>query len=103
MYKNHSGYANPTEGAVVAKMMREYREKQKGISRKQQEIRERPRVYVVSKYAGDVVRRIGQTKRGVYIHLVCKGTIDEKVMGALKQKADVSKLLVDDYKKILGG
>ena len=49
------------------------------------------------------VRRIGQTKRGVYIHLVCKDTIDEKVMGALKQKADVSKLLVDDYKKIIGG
>ena len=49
------------------------------------------------------VRRIGQTKRVVYIHLVCKDTIDEKVMGALKQKADVSKLLVDDYKKIIGG
>ena len=49
------------------------------------------------------VRRIGQTKRGVYIHLVCKDTIDEKVMGALRQKADVSKLLVDDYKKIIGG
>lgn len=49
------------------------------------------------------VRRIGQTKRVVYIHLVCKDTIDEKVMSALKQKADVSKLLVDDYKKIIGG
>ncbi len=49
------------------------------------------------------IRRIGQTKRGVYIHLVCKNTIDEKVMAALKQKADVSKLLVDDYKKIIGG
>lgn len=49
------------------------------------------------------VRRIGQTKRGVYIHLVAKNTIDEKVMAALKQKADVSKLLVDDYKKIIGG
>ena len=49
------------------------------------------------------VRRIGQTKRGVYIHLVCKDTIDEKVMAALKQKADVSKLLVDDYKKLIGG
>lgn len=49
------------------------------------------------------VRRIGQTKRGVYIHLVAKGTIDEKVMSALKQKADVSKLLVDDYKKLIGG
>ena len=49
------------------------------------------------------IRRIGQTKRGVYIHLVCKDTIDEKVMAALKQKADVSKLLVDDYKKLIGG
>jgi len=49
------------------------------------------------------IRRIGQTKRGIYIHLVCKDTIDEKVMAALKQKADVSKLLVDDYKKLIGG
>lgn len=49
------------------------------------------------------IRRIGQTKRGVYIHLVCQNTIDEKVMAALRQKADVSKLLVDDYKKIIGG
>ena len=49
------------------------------------------------------IRRIGQTKRGVYIHLVCKDTIDEKVMAALKQKADVSKLLVDDYKTLIGG
>lgn len=49
------------------------------------------------------IRRIGQTKRGVYIHLVCKDTIDEKVMAALKQKADVSILLVDDYKKLIGG
>ena len=49
------------------------------------------------------IRRIGQTKRGVYIHLVCKNTIDEKVMATLKQKADVSKLLVDDYKQLIGG
>lgn len=49
------------------------------------------------------IRRIGQTKRGVYIHLVCKKTIDEKVMAAIKQKADVSKLLVDDYRQLIGG
>ncbi len=49
------------------------------------------------------VRRIGQTKRGVYIHLVAKGTIDEKVMAALRQKADVSRIMVDDYRKIIGG
>lgn len=49
------------------------------------------------------IRRIGQTKRGVYIHLVCKDTIDEKVMAALRQKADVAGMLVDDYKRIIGG
>lgn len=49
------------------------------------------------------IRRIGQTKRGVYIHLVCKDTIDETVMAALRKKADVSKLLVDDYKQLIGG
>jgi SNF2 family DNA or RNA helicase len=48
------------------------------------------------------IRRIGQTKRGVYIHLVAKDTIDEQVMAALKHKGDVAKILVDDYKKILG-
>lgn len=49
------------------------------------------------------IRRIGQTKRGVYIHIVAKGTVDETVMNALKHKADVANLMVDDYKKILGG
>ena len=49
------------------------------------------------------VRRIGQTRRGVYIHLVAKKTIDEQVMAALKHKGDVAKILVDDYRKLLGG
>ena len=49
------------------------------------------------------IRRIGQTKLGVYIHLVAKDTVDEHIMSALKQKADVAHMLVDDYKKILGG
>ena len=49
------------------------------------------------------IRRIGQTKRGVYIHLVAKDTVDEHIMSALKHKADVAHMLVDDYKKILGG
>ncbi len=49
------------------------------------------------------IRRIGQTKRGVYIHLVAKDTVDEHIMSALKQKADVAHMIVDDYKKILGG
>ena len=32
------------------------------------------------------IRRIGQTQRGVYIHLVARGTIDEHVMSALQHK-----------------
>ena len=49
------------------------------------------------------IRRIGQTQRGVYIHLVAKGTIDEHVMAALQHKGDIAKMVVDDYKTILGG
>ena len=49
------------------------------------------------------IHRIGQTKKCVYIHLVAKNTVDEKVMQALKNKGDVAKLLIDDYQKLLGG
>lgn len=49
------------------------------------------------------IHRIGQTKKCVYIHLVAKNTVDEKVMQALKNKGDIAKLLVDDYQKLLGG
>ena len=45
------------------------------------------------------IRRIGQTQRGVYIHLVAKGTIDEHVMSALQHKGDIAKMVVDDYKR----
>ena len=48
------------------------------------------------------IHRIGQTQRCIYIHLVAKGTVDEKVMDALKHKGDVARLMVDDYKKITG-
>lgn len=46
------------------------------------------------------IHRIGQDKHCVYIHLVAKNTVDEKVMEALKAKADISRLLIDDYKKL---
>ena len=49
------------------------------------------------------IRRIGQTQRGVYIHLVAKGTIDEHIMSALQHKGDIAKLVVDNYQTILGG
>ena len=49
------------------------------------------------------IHRIGQTQKCLYIHLVAKGTVDEKVMEALKHKGDVARLMVDDYKKLTGG
>ena len=33
-----------------------------------------------------------------YIYLVCKGTIDGKVLYALQKKVDLAKMLVDDYR-----
>jgi SNF2 family DNA or RNA helicase len=46
------------------------------------------------------VHRIGQTRKQLYFYLVCKGTVDEKVLEALKRKKDISTLLVDEYKKL---
>ena len=47
------------------------------------------------------IHRIGQTKKCLYIHLIAKNTIDEKVMDALRRKSDVARLMVDDYKKLI--
>ena len=44
------------------------------------------------------IHRIGQENRCTYIHLICKGTVDEKVLKALRDKADLAKSLVDDYR-----
>lgn len=54
MYKNTAGYADPTAGEAMSRVMREYKKKQRGIWKKQYELKNRPKVYVVSKYAGDV-------------------------------------------------
>ena len=54
MYKNKEGYTDPTAGAAMATIMKEYRLNQRRIYRKHSEIKARPKVYVVSKYAGDI-------------------------------------------------
>ena len=53
MYKNCEGYADPTAGAAIGKIMKEYRQERREIWRRQTELKERPKVYIVSKYAGD--------------------------------------------------
>jgi SNF2 family DNA or RNA helicase len=47
------------------------------------------------------IRRIGQTEKCVYYHLIAKGTADEKVMQALEKKGDVAKLLVDEWRSLM--
>lgn len=50
MYKNNEGYADPTAGMAMSQIMKEYRQQQK----KRYADKNRRRVYVASKYAGDV-------------------------------------------------
>ena len=49
------------------------------------------------------IHRIGQKMTCLYIHLVCKGTVDEKIMQALKHKGDIANLMVDDWRTLLNG
>jgi SNF2 family DNA or RNA helicase len=44
------------------------------------------------------IHRVGQKHNCTYIFLMAKGTVDEKVLAALKNKADLAKALVDDYR-----
>lgn len=44
------------------------------------------------------IHRVGQADKCNYIYLVAKDTVDEKVLSALKNKADLAKILIDDYR-----
>lgn len=44
------------------------------------------------------IHRVGQRMPCSYLYLVARGTVDEKVLAALKDKADLARLLVDDYR-----
>lgn len=48
------------------------------------------------------IHRIGQKNNCTYIHLVAPGTVDEKIMAALSQKEEVAKIVVDNWREILG-
>ena len=50
MYKNHEGYADPTAGLAMSRIMKAYRQKQK----KRYADKNRRKIYVASRYAGDV-------------------------------------------------
>ena len=72
MYKNSLGYADPTAGMAISNAMREYKQHQKKEFARKYEIRARPKVYVVSPYAGDINLHI---KEAVAL---CKRVISER-------------------------
>lgn len=44
------------------------------------------------------IHRVGQRMPCTYLYLVARGTVDEKVLAALGDKADLARTLVDDYR-----
>lgn len=42
------------------------------------------------------IHRAGQKENCHYIYLVCRGTVDRKVLYALRQKLNLAKMIVDD-------
>ena len=44
------------------------------------------------------IHRTGQKENCTYIYLIAKNTVDEKVLKALKNKVNLAKSLIDDYK-----
>ena len=44
------------------------------------------------------IHRVGQHMPCTYVYLNASGTVDEKVLKALKSKANLAKALVDDYR-----
>ncbi len=63
MYRNSQGYSDPTVGAAMSRMMREYREEQKAERRRRDAVRHRRRVYVVSRYAGDIKTNVRNARK----------------------------------------
>ena len=62
-YKNHEGYSDPTAGMAMSRVMRQYRKRQKENWNRRYEIRNRPKVYVASRYAGNVKQNVAAAIR----------------------------------------
>lgn len=70
MYKNSKGYADPTAGLAMSRIMKEYRQKQK----KRYADKNRRKIYVASRYAGDVDANVAAAVT------YCRHVIDEGYM-----------------------
>jgi len=74
MYKNSEGYTDPTAGVALGRVMKEYKKERREIWRRQTEIKERSKVYIVSRFAGDVENNVRNAIR------YCRFAIDKKKM-----------------------
>lgn len=63
MYRNGEGYNDPTAGVAIGSVMKEYKQKRRKQWQHETEIKERPKVYVVSRYAGDVPNNVEAAKK----------------------------------------
>ena len=50
------------------------------------------------KFQGGFPAGQGQKQDCLYIYLIAKGTVDTKVLRSLRNKIDLAKMLVDDYR-----
>lgn len=74
MYKNSEGYSDPTAGVALGRVMKEYKKERREVWCRQTEIKERSKVYIVSRYAGDVENNVKNAIR------YCRFAIDKKKM-----------------------
>jgi len=44
------------------------------------------------------IHRVGQKENCTYIYLTAQGTVDVRIIKALRDKADLARMLVDDYR-----
>ncbi|GHV49239.1 hypothetical protein FACS189499_10190 [Clostridia bacterium] len=44
------------------------------------------------------IHRVGQTQNCTYYHIIARGTVDEKVLKSLRDKAELAKTLIDDFR-----
>lgn len=60
-YRPH--YADPTAAAAIGNVMKEYKQRQREISNRRRDIRSRAKVYIVSRYAGDIKENIKKARK----------------------------------------
>ena len=74
MYRNSEGYADPTAGLAMSRVMREYRNKQKARWKRQYEMKHRKKIYVTSGYAGTAAENWSAARR------YCRYVVSKKGM-----------------------